>query len=276
VVAPIEGSPAAKVGLRSQDHIIKINNVLTQELSLDECADRLRGEIGSQVTLTISRLDNQPFDVTITRDRIAVNPVIYKLNQEGDRYIGYIRLNQFNANAANEMAEAIKTLEAKNADAYVLDLRGNPGGLLQSGIEIARMWLPEGAIVYTVDRHGIQESFQANNSALTTDPLVILTDGGTASASEVLSGALHDQKRAKLLGTKTFGKGLVQSLFTLDDGAGLAVTIAHYETPNHTDIHKSGIQPDVEVIPDLPLNRNQLGTKDDIQYQAAVRLLLPA
>ncbi len=276
VVAPIEGSPAAKVGLRSQDHIIKINNVLTQELSLDECADRLRGEIGSQVTLTISRLDDQPFDVTITRDRIAVNPVIYKLNQEGDRYIGYIRLNQFNANAANEMAEAIKTLEAKNADAYVLDLRGNPGGLLQSGIEIARMWLPEGAIVYTVDRHGIQESFQANNSALTTDPLVILTDGGTASASEVLSGALHDQKRAKLLGTKTFGKGLVQSLFTLDDGAGLAVTIAHYETPNHTDIHKSGIKPDVEVIPDLPLNRNQLGTKDDIQYQAAVKLLLPA
>jgi len=276
VVAPIEGSPAAKVGVRSQDHIIKIDNVLTQDLSLDECADRLRGEIGSQVTLTISRADTPPFEVTITRDRIAVNPVIYKLNEEGDRHVGYIRLNQFNANAATEMAEAIKTLESKHADAYVLDLRGNPGGLLQAGIEIARMWLPQGAIVYTVDRQGIQESFEANGSALTTDPLVILTDGGTASASEVLSGALHDQKRAKLLGTKTFGKGLVQSLFSLDDGAGLAVTIAHYETPNHTDIHKSGIQPDVEVLPTAPLNRNQLGTKDDTQYQAAVELLLAA
>lgn len=308
VVAPIEGSPAAKADVRSQDQIIKINNISTQNLSLDECADRLRGEIGSEVTLTISRsispsiirsisplknskvtvnpkdLDSeeivgqiapQVFDVTLKRDRIAVNPVIFKLNHEGDREIGYIRLNQFNANAAQEMADAITTLEAQNANGYVLDLRNNPGGLLQAGIQIARMWLPDGVIVYTVDRQGIQENFTANDSQpLTLDPLVILTDGGTASASEVLSGALHDNGRAKLLGTKTFGKGLVQSLFSLEDGSGLAVTIAHYETPNHTDIHKSGIKPDVEVLPSNILTRNQLGTKDDIQYAAAVDLLL--
>jgi carboxyl-terminal processing protease len=302
VVAPIEGSPAAKADVRSQDQIIKINNVSTQNLTLDECADRLRGEIGSEVTITISRSISpsiiraispvknstvnpkvkdsekilpQVFNVTLKRDRIAVNPVIFKLNHEGDREIGYIRLNQFNANAEQEMAEAITTLEAQNANGYVLDLRNNPGGLLQAGIQIARMWLPQGVIVYTVDRQGIQENFTANDSnPLTLDPLVILTDGGTASASEVLSGALHDNGRAKLLGTKTFGKGLVQSLFSLEDGSGLAVTIAHYETPNHTDIHKSGIKPDVEVLPSNILTRNQLGTNEDIQYAAAVDLLL--
>ncbi len=293
VVAPIEGSPAAKADVRSLDQIVKINNTSTQNLSLDECADRLRGEIGTEVVLTISRSENYEvavktddkkdedkkakfpkiFDVTLKRDRIAVNPVIFKLNHEGDREIGYIRLNQFNANAAQEMAEAITTLEIKKAEGYVLDLRGNPGGLLQAGIEIARMWLPKGVIVYTVDRQGIQENFAANDTPLTFDSLVILTDGGTASASEVLSGALHDNGRAKLLGTRTFGKGLVQSLFALEDGAGLAVTIAHYETPNHTDIHKSGIQPDVEVIPTGALTRKQLGTEADKQYVAAVELL---
>ncbi len=287
VVAPIEGSPAAKADVRSLDQITKIDNVSTQILSLDECADRLRGEIGSEVILTISRISMpinneidkaekvppQVFDVVLKRDRIAVNPVIFKLNHEGNKEIGYIRLNQFNGNASIDMARAISILEAKNAEGYVLDLRGNPGGLLQAGIEIARMWLPKGVIVYTVDRQGIQDNFAANDSPLTLDPLVILTDGGTASASEVLSGALHDNGRAKLVGTRTFGKGLVQSLFALEDGSGLAVTIAHYETPNHTDIHKSGIQPDVEVLPLNPLTRKQLGTDDDRQYVAAVELL---
>lgn len=276
VVSPIESSPAARAGLRSQDQIIKIDGTATNNLSLDECADRLRGEIGSEVVLTIARgtkPQSETFDITLKRDRIAVNPVIAKLNQEGEHKVGYIRLNQFNGNAASEMAEAIDKLEAQNADSYVLDLRGNPGGLLEAGIAIARMWLPHGVIVYTVDRHGIQENFEATDQSLTPDPLIILTDGGTASASEVLSGALHDNGRAKLLGTRTFGKGLVQSLFTLEDGAGLAVTIARYETPNHTDIHKSGIQPDVEVIPTELISRNQLGTKDDVQYVAAVELL---
>ncbi len=307
VVAAIENSPAAKADLRSRDQIIKINNVSTQNLTLDECADRLRGEIGSNVTLTISRAQNftkKPtqnpdqnlgevnsnkvdlpnqlkndlaplvFDISLKRDRISVNPVIFKLNQTENQKIGYIRLNQFNGNAAADMKKAITNLEAQNADSYVLDLRNNPGGLLQAGIEIARMWQPEGVIVYTVDRQGIQESIDANNSALTLDPLVILTDGGTASASEVLSGALRDNGRAKLLGTKTFGKGLIQSLFALEDGAGLAVTIAHYETPNHIDIHKSGIMPDVEVSPSEYLTREQLGTTDDRQYVAAVELLV--
>ncbi|CAN1209199.1 S41 family peptidase [Tumidithrix helvetica PCC 7403] len=294
VVAPIEGSPADRAGVRSLDRIVKIDNASTENMTLDECAERMRGSLGSKVTLTIARpvstqlvsqapdlkdtknsLNNKvdTLEVTIQRDRIAVNPVIAKLNQEEEHKVGYIRLSQFNGNAATDMSKAIKQLEAKGADRYVLDLRGNPGGLFDAGLEIARMWLPEGVIVFTRDRQGLQESYAATNAALTGDPLVILTDGGTASASEVLAGALQENGRAALLGTRTFGKGLIQSLYDLDDGSGLAVTIAKYETPKHHDIHKKGITPDVEVKLTEPLTREKLGTKDDGQYVAALQLL---
>jgi carboxyl-terminal processing protease len=287
VIAPIEGSPADKAGVRSLDRIIKIDNTSTENLTLDECAEKMRGELGTKVTLTIARpvaaeitdpkitakdrLDT--IEVTIQRDRIAVNPVISKLNQEEAHKVGYIRLSQFNGNAASDMSKAIKQLETKGADRYVLDLRGNPGGLFDAGLEIARMWLSQGVIVYTVDRQGLQENYEATNSALTNDPLVILTDGGTASASEVLAGALQENERASLLGTRTYGKGLIQSLYNLEDGSGLAVTIAKYETPKHHDIHKKGITPDLEVKLTEPLTREKLGTKDDPQYMAALQLL---
>ncbi|MCC5621637.1 S41 family peptidase, partial [Nostoc sp. CHAB 5715] len=186
--------------------------------------------------------------------------------------IGYLRLTQFNANASTELAHAISSLEKKGAAAYILDLRNNPGGLLQSGIEIARLWLDSGTIVYTVNRQGIQGSFEAFGPPLTTDPLVILVNQGTASASEILAGALQDNGRAQLVGETTFGKGLIQSLFELSDGSGLAVTIAKYETPQHRDINKLGIKPD-QVISQDPINREQIGTKADLQYQAAVELL---
>jgi len=277
VVAPIEGSPADRAGVKSLDRIVSIDHVSTTELTLDESAERMRGEIGSEVTLTLARTElnsSEPktFDLTIVRGRIEVNPVISKLNQEGDRKVGYIRLTQFNGNATSDMAKAITKLEAEGADSYVLDLRGNPGGLLQGAVEIARQWLPEGVIVYTVDRNGIQENYAATGKPLTDAPLVILQDGGTASASEVLAGALHDNDRARLLGTRTFGKGLIQSLFALDDGSGLAVTIAKYETPDHHDIHRIGIKPDIEVRPTASVSRAQLATKDDFQYTEAVKL----
>lgn len=144
--------------------------------------------------------------------------------------------------------------------------------MLQSGIEIARLWLDSGTIVYTVNRQGIQGSFEASGSALTPDPLVILVNQGTASASEILAGALQDNGRAQLVGETTFGKGLIQSLFELSDGSGLAVTIAKYETPKHRDIHKLGIKPDKEIS-EHPITREQIGTEADLQYQAAVELL---
>jgi carboxyl-terminal processing protease len=233
----------------------------------------MRGPRGSLVTLLIERDGEAETEIRLTRDRIALNPVISELRvSTGSPPIGYLRLTQFNANASTELAHAISSLEKKGADAYILDLRNNPGGLLQSGIEIARLWLDSGTIVYTVNRQGIQGSFEAFGPALTNDPLVILVNQGTASASEILAGALQDNGRAQLVGETTFGKGLIQSLFELSDGSGLAVTIAKYETPQHRDINKLGIKPD-KVISQDPINREQIGTEADLQYQAAVELL---
>ncbi len=273
VVAPIAGSPADKAGIKPRDRIVKIEGVSTENLTLDEAAAKMRGPIGSLVTLLIARDGQGEKEMRVMRDRIALNPVVaeMRVTPQGTP-IGYLRLNQFNANAPTEVAHAITSLEKKGAAAYILDLRNNPGGLLQAGIEIARLWLDSGTIVYTVNRQGIQGSFEAFGPALTSDPLVILVNQGTASASEILAGALQDNGRATLVGETTFGKGLIQSLFELSDGSGLAVTIAKYETPQHRDINKLGIKPDT-VISQEAINREQIATEADQQYQAAVELL---
>jgi carboxyl-terminal processing protease len=279
VIAAIEGSPAAKAGLLPKDQILQIDGVATTELTLDEAAERMRGAIGSTVLLTVrhSPLSAAPTEqIHLTRDRIALNPVQFDLRPQADgTQVGYIRLNQFNANATTEMSQAILRLEKKGADRYILDLRSNPGGLLQAGVDIAQLWMNPGTIVYTVDRQGILGSFRANGSALTQDPLAVLVNQGSASASEILAGALQDSGRAQLVGERTFGKGSIQSLFNLSDGSGLAVTIAHYETPNHHNINKVGIPPDLEV-PLAPIPLQQLGTAADAQYLAAVKLLNPS
>jgi len=279
VIAPIAGSPADRAGVKPADTILKIDQVPTAGLSLDEAAERMRGSIGSRVVLTIQRTGSDPSDVAIVRDRIALNPVTFELrvadSQSAERpktKIGYVRLAQFNANATAEVSRAINLLEKQGAEAYVLDLRSNPGGLLLSGIEIARLWMDEGTIVYTVNRQGIEGSFEATGQALTKDPLVVLVNQGTASASEILAGALKDNQRATIIGERTFGKGLIQSLFDLSDGAGLAVTVAKYETPDHIDINKQGIKPDV-IVPLDPLAITPLGMQRDRQYEAAVEFL---
>jgi carboxyl-terminal processing protease len=273
VIAPIAGSPAATLGIQASDSILKIDGVSTEGLTLDEAAERMRGVVGSHVTLTIAR-DNEPVkEIELVRDRISLNPVIAELHQEHGKKVGYLRLSQFNANASAEVAHSIAKLEKQGAEAYVLDLRNNPGGLLNAGIEIARLWLDDGAIVYTVNRQGTIGSFEATGAALTKDPLVVLVNQGTASASEILAGALQDNGRAVILGEKTFGKGLIQSLFDLSDGSGLAITVAKYETPNHTDINKLGIQPDHLVSLKQPITFEQVGTSTDNQYQAAIETL---
>jgi carboxyl-terminal processing protease len=273
VITPIEDSPADKADLKPRDRILKIEGLSTENLTLDEAAARMRGSRGSVVTLLIGREGEKDREVILVRDRIALNPVVsdLRLSPEGTK-IGYLSLSQFSANAVTELAHAISILEKKGASAYILDLRNNPGGLLQAGIETARLWLDSGTIVYTANRQGIQETYEAFGPALTTDPLVIIVNQGTASASEILAGALQDNHRAQLVGETTFGKGLIQSLFELSDGSGLAVTIAKYETPNHRDINKLGIKPD-QIIPQPSLNREQIGTKADVQYQAAIEVL---
>ncbi|MBD1935153.1 MULTISPECIES: carboxyl-terminal processing protease CtpA [Cyanophyceae] len=273
VVAPLDGSPAQKAGIRSRDRILEIDGVSSAELTLDEAAARMRGRAGTSVTVLVQHEAETPKEIKLVRDRIALNPVYAALDSRNSEIpVGYIRLSQFSANAPTELANAVAKLEKQGAQAYILDLRNNPGGLLQAGIEIARFWLDEGTIVYTVNRQGILGSFDANQPALTRAPLVVLVNQGTASASEILAGALQDNGRAQLVGDKTFGKGLIQSLFDLPDGSGLAVTVAKYETPNHHDIHKLGITPD-RIVPNEPITIEQVGTQADSQYQAALEVL---
>ena len=185
---------------------------------------------------------------------------------------GFRRANLVYANAAREIAATVRSFEQQGVNAYVLDLRNNPGGLLNAGIEIARQWLDTGTIVYTFDRRGMLDSFEATGSALTEAPLVVLVNEGTASASEILAGALQDNRRAQLVGNTTFGKGLIQSLFDLSDGSGLVVTVAKYKTPANHDINRLGIRPD-QTVPLAVISREQIGTDEDTQYQAAIELL---
>jgi carboxyl-terminal processing protease len=273
VISPIAGSPAEQAGIHAGDRILEIDGVSTQALSLDEAAMKMRGEIGTQVQLTLGRDgETEAETVAIIRDRIALNPVSAHLETTGTIPIGYLRLAQFNANATAELAHAIADLEAQGAAAYILDLRNNPGGLLQAGVGIARLWLEDVPIVYTVNRRGMLGSFEAGDRALVNAPLVVLVNQGSASASEILAGALQDNHRAQLLGEQTFGKGLIQSLFELPDDSGLAVTVAKYETPNHHDINKLGITPD-KIVPQAPISVIEIGSESDFQYQAAIELL---
>ena len=278
VVSPIEGTPASRAGVLSKDVIVSIDGVSTKGMSTEDAVKLIRGPEGSDVVLGLRRGD-QVLDVPITRARIEINAVTYRLNKTQDqRKIGYIRLKQFNANAAKEMRQAAKSLEEQGAEGYVLDLRGNPGGLLEASIDIARQWLNEGIIVSTRTREGIRDVRRATGSAITDKPLVVLIDQGSASASEILSGSLQDNSRAELVGQKTFGKGLVQAVRGLSDGSGLTVTIAKYLTPKGTDIHKNGIEPDlISVITEEQLKNftiKKLGSPQDLQYIDAQKLLL--
>jgi carboxyl-terminal processing protease len=278
VVEPIENSPALKAGIQSGDQILRINEKSTKGMTVEDASNLIRGEAGTKVKLTIGR-EGKELSMGITRARIELPTVRYTLKQQGKSRIGYIRLNEFSSHAAEQMRRAIQDLNGKKVDGFVMDLRGNPGGLLQASIEISRMWLEQGNIVKTVDRQGKDEDISANRTALTKLPLVVLVDGNSASSSEILTGALKDNGRATVVGSQTFGKALVQSVHSLSDGSGLAVTIAHYYTPNGTDISQKGITPDIKVDltesdrQKLSSNPKLIGTMDDPQYARAITTL---
>ena len=277
IVEPIPNSPASREGIREGDRILAIDGDSTRNMDVDDASQRIRGTVGTPVTLTIQRGERQ-FDVTLVRSRIELPAVHHSLSLEGDTRVGYIRLSEFSSHAHEQMYRAIEDLKEQGVDAFVLDLRGNPGGLLSVSIQIARMWLNEGAIVSTVDRHGNVDAVEATRTALTDLPLAVLVDRNSASASEIVAGALQDNGRATIIGTQTFGKALVQSVNSLSDGSGLAVTVAHYYTPNGTDISQNGILPDtrVEMTGDqqLLLSResHRRGTSSDPVYSRAVDL----
>ncbi|QQE66428.1 peptidase S41 [Leptolyngbya sp. BL0902] len=278
VVAPIEDTPAFEAGIRSQDVILQIDGESTEGMELNDAVSRIRGPVNSEVVLTIRR-GEETLEVPIIRARIEIHPVRHSVQPGPEGPVGYIRLTQFSANAASEMSEAIRDLEAQNVTGYILDLRSNPGGLLYASIDIAQMWLNEGTIVSTVNRQGVVDEEVASNRALTTRPLVVIVDGGSASASEILSGALQDNQRAVLVGTRTFGKGLVQSVRSLADGSGVAVTVAKYLTPSGRDINRHGIEPDIPVElteeqrERLASERDLIGTAEDPQFSEALNVL---
>jgi carboxyl-terminal processing protease len=277
ILDPIPGSPSVKAGIKSGDEILAIDGKTTRAMDVETASSMIRGKVGTPVRLRINRAGAKSFDVAIKRELIELSTVTYTTKQENNQNIGYIRLSEFSAHAANQIRNAIQDLGKKQVSAYILDLRGNPGGLLNASIDIARMWLDKGLIVRTVDRGGQNESIQANQTSLTKLPLVILVDGNSASSSEILTGALKDNRRATVVGNTTFGKALVQSVHQLSDGSGLAVTIAHYFTPNGTDISHKGIVPDVqtpltaEQVAQFTAKPDLLATKADPQYMQAVR-----
>jgi len=244
VIAPIEGTPAFNAGVQPGDEITEVDGKPVKGQSLDTVVKQIRGPINTKVSITLQRkLERKK--VIMSRAEIPIRAVATQELLPGN--IGYIRLDSFISSKANsEMRNALKKLSG--ADGIVLDLRNNPGGLLANAIEIANYFLDKGIIVSTIDAEGYKQSQMVTpGNMITHQPLVVLINGGSASASEILSGALHDNGRAKLVGQKSFGKGLVQAINKLEDGSGINVTIARYLTPNDTDIHKKGILPDYNI-----------------------------
>jgi carboxyl-terminal processing protease len=278
VIAPIEATPAFEAGILAKDVIVKIDGKSTKGMDVNDAVNLIRGKEGTNVTITIRR-GGKEIDYPLVRKKIQIHPVRSRIENSEKGAVAYIRLTEFSGQASKDMKKEIISMEEKKVVGYIVDLRSNPGGLLYASIDIARMFLKDGTIVSTVDRQSDTDRRVANQTAITDKPLVVLVDGGSASASEILSGALQDNKRATIVGTKTFGKGLVQSVQPLRDGSGMAVTISKYLTPNGRDIHKHGIDPDVvfnltdEQRKTLQKERDRIGTLQDPQFAKALEVL---
>lgn len=254
VIAPIEDSPAERGGLKSGDVILKVNGEEMAEPKLENTVSKIKGEAGTSVDLTISR-GEEVLDVTIPREEIKTTIVKGEMLEDN---VGYIRLSSFDEDSAKQIKEKILQLKGEGMKGLILDLRENPGGSLPEAISIASEFVPKGKVVtYTIDKYDKKQEYKSVGGDAQEMPLVILIDGGSASASEVLTGALRDYELATIIGTKSFGKGVVQQLINLkDDKGGLKVTTSKYYTPNGENIHKIGITPDIEVtIPEETLNK---------------------
>lgn len=272
-------SPAAKAGVQVGDRLLSINGRSTDQMSLERAERLLKSGGGGLLVLTLSRPGKNPFSVEIGLEAPVDNTVVYQVKSVVGASIGYIRLTGFNAKSAEHMASAIAALKNQRVQGFVLDLRNNPGGLLEPGLKIARMWLSRGVIVQILEREGKTKPILADNSALTDLPLVVLVNQESASASEILAGALQDNQRATVIGTRTFGKALVQAVHELTDGSAIVVTVAHYYTPRGTDISQKGITPDLLLPEDtvqeleLRVNPQLLATPRDNRFTRALEVL---
>jgi carboxyl-terminal processing protease len=269
IVAPIKGSPAEAAGVKPGDIIVKIDGQSTDNMNLNEAILHIRGPKGSKVTLTIVRLGaSGPLDITITRDTISVSVVSQRML---DNNIAYLQLSEFSAPSSQAVDQALQTLLKNNPKGLVFDLRGNPGGYLQSAIEIGSEFISNSLILTEQEKNGNRTPHPALPGGRATKiPVVVLIDKGTASASEILAGAIRDNKRGILIGEKSYGKGSVQVSDALSDKSHLTITIRHWLTPNGTDIDGAGVEPDFAV----PFPEADRKGGRDPQLDRAVQYLL--
>lgn len=272
VVSAIKGSPAFEKGIKKDDIILKINGKDYNASQMNDAVKVMKGKPNTDVKLTIARMENKTskiFDVNITRRMISLTTV----NSQKIGDIGYINITQFDRKTDKEFIEQYENLKKQNVKSIVLDLRNNPGGLLDSTVKIADYLLPQGVIVKTVDKNK-KEDIQKSDSSEQNLPMVVLVNGSSASASEILTGALKDYKKATIVGEKTFGKGIVQTIIPMEKGEGLKLTISEYFSPNGNKIHKQGVKPDVEIK--LDEKAKGIGVEfmnEDNQLQKALEIL---
>lgn len=269
IIAPMENSPAMRAGLKAQDIILKINDEETQGMDLNTAVSKIRGEEGSKVTLKIRR-GTEELDFEITREKIDVRSVKWEIKENN---IGYIEISRFDSNTSALLREATRELKNKNVKGVILDLRNNPGGYLDAAVNVGSEFIKSGTIVIEkAENANKKEEYKASGNGNLTDSkfkLVVLVNGGSASASEIVAGAIQDHNRGILIGEKTFGKGSVQSVETIGNGASLHLTIAHWYTPNDKNIGSDGLTPNIEV----KMTEEDANANRDPQLEKAIREL---
>ena len=250
VISTLAGSPAEDAGIRSGDYIIKVDGISSDELGLANTASKLRGESGTKVLVEITSEAGEIKEIDLERRSVDLRPVRTKRLRNDSHTIGYLRITQFSESVPKKIEEALKELKEKEVEGIILDLRNNSGGLVSSGIAVADSFLNEEPVVETKDRNGIKDAIISQKGAFFDGPMVTLVNKGTASASEILAGSLQDNNRSTLIGEQTYGKGLIQSLKSLGEESGIAITVASYLTPKGNNIQGMGITPD--KLLDLP------------------------
>ncbi|MEG1002984.1 MAG: S41 family peptidase [Clostridium sp.] len=270
VIAPVDGSPAAKAGLKSDDVIIAVNGEKVGA-DVEKATSLISGKKKEEVTLTIERNGKAPFDVKVTRDVIKTESVKGEMLKDNT---GYIQITSFNAGVTDDLKKEIEALKSKGMKGLILDLRGNPGGYLKEAVGVASQFIPKGKLItYTVDKYDKRVEEVSEGGIAEGMPLVVLVDSGSASASEVVTGALRDYKVATIVGTNTFGKGIVQAPVEFKDGGALKVTISKYYTPNGENIHHKGIKPDYEVEIPKEVMAKPYDRNNDAQLKKAMEVM---
>ncbi len=271
VIAPLEDSPADQAGIASGSELLRVDGALTSALGLEGTAARLRGPAGSRVLVRLRQANGQERELELERRDVTIKPVRERLLERQGHRLGYVRISQFSEPVPAQLREALAGFGRSGVEGVILDLRNNSGGLVAAGLASADDLLDGEPIVATMGRDGLESPQQASPGSLYAGPLVTLVNGGTASASEILAGALQDDGRSPLLGARTFGKGLIQTLIGLGNGSGLAVTVARYATPSGRDIQNLGIEPDRLLPGPEPLDPG--GDNDGWLEQAAAGLV---